>query len=48
MSNRCELVGELNTAERFKKVASGKRSATTGLRDVHSIDPEGIIAICWT
>ena len=39
MPNRSELVGELNTAERLKKVAGGKRSATTGLRDVHALAP---------
>ena len=48
-SNRCEVVWELKTAERLKKVAGGKRSATTGLlRDVHANDPEGITAISWT
>ena len=35
---------ELNTAKRLKKIAGGKRSATTGLLDVHVVDPEGITA----
>ena len=37
-----ELVGELNSAKRLKKVAGGKLSATTGLCEVHATDPEGI------
>ncbi len=34
----------LNTATRLKKIAGGKRNATTGLRVVHVFDPEGITA----
>ena len=42
VSNRRELDMDLNTAKRLKIIAGGKRSATTGLCDVHAIDPEGI------
>ena len=48
MANLSELVAELNTAKRLTKVAGGKRSATTCLRDVRTIDPEGITENSWT
>ena len=33
---------DLNTAQRLKKIAVGKRSATTGPVGTKAIDPEGI------